>query len=297
MLLNKNMIRNLLIFNVLAAIFAFEVYADEVLDVGDAGSTYSGNVRGFTFTAPTDFTITGIDVPTDASSNPFSAAILKVNDTNFSDWTYGSSTLNYDVLYDIRGQATAVSGLNITITQGDQIGVLGNRGDINSYGSGPYVSSINGNDVVLSRMLSQNVISSASSPFSLSISNEAAGVVSISRVFLTYSITTPTYSIAEPEIIEPEPDDDSMQYRPVAQTVNPDLFQTNIPVCESNVWLSGMSVVGNGKVTHYVDYKHKDECFKYEVEVLPEDVDSRSEAQVFKHLGSSDFDVYKYRPS
>jgi ubiquitin len=101
----------------------------------------------------------------------------------------------------------------------------------------------------------------------------------------------------EPEIIEPEPDDDSMQYRPVAQTVNPDLFQTNIPICESNVWLSGMSVVGNGKVTHYVDYKHKDECFKYEVKVLPEDVDSRSEAQVFKYLGSSEFDVYKYRPS
>ena len=63
------------------------------------------------------------------------------------------------------------------------------------------------------------------------------------------------------------------------------------------LWLSGMSVVGNGKVTHYVDYKHKDECFKYEVKVLPEDVDSRSEAQVFKHLGSSEFDVYKYRPS
>ena len=106
----------------------------------------------------------------------------------------------------------------------------------------------------------------------------------------------------EPEIehIEPEVDNrdkSSIQYRPVAQTVNPDLFQTNFPVCESNVWLSGMSVVGNGKVTHYVDYKHKDECFKYEVEVLPEDVDSRSEAQVFKHLGSTEFDVYKYRPS
>jgi len=103
--------------------------------------------------------------------------------------------------------------------------------------------------------------------------------------------------IIVPEIIVAEPDDDSMQYRPVAQTVYPDLFQSNIPICESNVWLSGMSVVGNGKVTHYVDYKHKDECFKYEVEVLPEDVDPRSEAQVFKHLGSNEFDVYKYRPS
>jgi len=106
----------------------------------------------------------------------------------------------------------------------------------------------------------------------------------------------------EPEIehIEPEVDNrdkSSIQYRPVAQTVNPDLFQTNFPLCERNVWLSGMSVVGNGKVTHYVDYKFKDECFKYEVKVLPEDVDSRSEAQVFKHLGSSEFDVYKYRPS
>ena len=106
----------------------------------------------------------------------------------------------------------------------------------------------------------------------------------------------------EPEIehIEPEVDNrdkSSIQYRPVAQTVYPDLFQTNFPICESNVWLSGMSVVGNGKVTHYVDYKYKDECFKYEVKVLPEDVDSRSEAQVFKHLGSSEFDVYKYRPS
>ena len=58
-----------------------------------------------------------------------------------------------------------------------------------------------------------------------------------------------------------------------------------------------MSVVGNGKVTHYVDYKHKDECFKHDVKVLPTDVDSRNEAQVFKHLGSSEFDVYKYRPS
>lgn len=106
----------------------------------------------------------------------------------------------------------------------------------------------------------------------------------------------------EPEIehIEPEVDNrdkSSIQYRPVAQTVNPDLFQTNFPLCERNVWLSGMSVVGNGKVTHYVDYKYKDECFKYEVKVLPEDVDSRSEAQVFKHLGSNEFDVYKYRPS
>ena len=118
-----------------------------------------------------------------------------------------------------------------------------------------------------------------------------------STLHLVVATTTPTYA---PTVIEPEVDNrdkSSIQYRPVAQTINPDLFQTNFPLCESNVWLSGMSVVGNGKVTHYVDYKHKDECFKYEIKVLPEDVDSRSEAQVFEHLGSSEFDVYKYRSS
>ena len=118
-----------------------------------------------------------------------------------------------------------------------------------------------------------------------------------STLHLVVATTTPTYA---PTVIEPEVDNrdkSSIQYRPVARTINPDLFQTNFPLCESNVWLSGMSVVGNGKVTHYVDSKYKDECFKYEVKVLPEDVDSRSEAQVFKHLGSSQFDVYKYRPS
>jgi ubiquitin len=118
-----------------------------------------------------------------------------------------------------------------------------------------------------------------------------------STLHLVVATTTSTYA---PMVIEPEVDNrdkSSIQYRPVAQTVYPDLFQTNFPVCERNVWLSGMSVVGNGKVTHYVDYKYKDECFKFEVKVLPEDVDSRSEAQVFKHLGSSEFDVYKYRPS
>jgi len=117
---------------------------------------------------------------------------------------------------------------------------------------------------------------------------------------ILFSFTSTAISTYAPTVIEPEADNrdkSSIQYRPVALTVNPDLFQTNLPICESNVWLSGMSVVGNGKVTHYVDYKYKDECFKYEVKVLTEDVDSRSEAQVFKHLGSSEFDVYKYRPS
>ena len=290
MFLNNSMIRKSLIVNLFLTVLAFEVYADEVINIPDHDSNFTHHsqslVRGFYFTAPVNFTITGIDVPTDTGASPFDASIYRLKSvTTFPSFVPLS---DIETLADFSDQSTAVNGLNIAVTQGEIIGAVGRRGNITSYttrANNTFDSYIGGHLVTFTR-LAENFYQSDDNPLQMFTN----GVYPSGRVFLTYSI-------AEPEIIEPEPDDDSMQYRPVAQTVNPDLFQTNIPVCESNLWLSGMSVVGNGKVTHYVDYKHKDECLKYEVEVLPEGVDSRSEAQVFKHLGSSEFDVYKYRPS
>ena len=280
MFLINSMIRKSLIVNLFLTVFVFEVYADEVINIPDHDSNHvqSDATRGFYFTAPTDFTITGIDVPTDAGASPFDASIYQLKNVT----TYPAYTPLSDIetLADFSNQSTAVNGLNITVSQGEIIGVVGRRGNITSYttrANNTFDSYIGGHLVTFTRLGVNNYQSN--NPLKMFTN----GVYPSGRIFLTYSIA--------------EPNDDSMQYRPVAQTVNPDLFQTNIPICENNAWLSGMSVVGNGKVTHYVDYKHKDECFKYEVKVLPEDVDSRSEAQVFKHLGSSEFDVYKYRPS
>ena len=42
--------------------------------------SYSGMVRGYFFTAPIDFCITGIRVPTDASTGCQSVAILRFTD-------------------------------------------------------------------------------------------------------------------------------------------------------------------------------------------------------------------------
>ncbi|MDC0983071.1 hypothetical protein OAR28_03205 [Amylibacter sp.] len=280
MFLINSMIRKSLIVNLFLTVFVFEVYADEVINIPDHDSNHvqSDATRGFYFTAPTDFTITGIDVPTDAGASPFDASIYQLkNVTTYPPYTPLS---DIETLADFSNQSTAVNGLNIAVSQGEIIGVVGRRGNITSYttrANNTFDSYIGGHLVTFTRLGVNNYQSD--NPLQMFTN----GVYPSGRIFLTYSIA--------------EPNDDSMQYRPVAQTVNPDLFQTNIPICENNAWLSGMSVVGNGKVTHYVDYKHKDECFKYEVKVLPEDVDSRSEAQVFKHLGSSEFDVYKYRPS
>lgn len=196
--------------------------------------------------------------------------------TSSSGWSLRNSTGSFTP--QSRGTLTQLSftsPVSITINAGETTGLYLRSDRNNAYTNGTSVGAI------------------AATNSNLTI-YEGYGVSALFGVFYSPRIWNGTifYSVNTDNR-----DKSSIQYSPVAQTVNPDLFQTNIPVCESNLWLSGMSVVGNGKVTHYVDYKNKDECFKYEVKVLPEDVDSRSEAQVFKHLGSSDFDVYKYRPS
>ena len=184
--------------------------------------------------------------------------------TSSSGWSLRNSTGSFTPAS--RGTLTQLSftsPVSITINAGETTGLYLRSDRNNAYTNGTSVGAI------------------AATNSNLTI-YEGYGVSVLFGVFYSPRIWNGTifYSVNTDNR-----DKSSIQYRPVAQTVNPDLFQTNIPVCESNLWLSGMSVVGNGKVTHYVDYKNKDECFKYEVKVLPEDVDSRSEAQVFKHLG------------
>lgn len=199
--------------------------------------------------------------------------------TSSSGWSLRNSTGSFTP--QSRGTLTQLSftsPVSITINAGETTGLYLRSDRNNAYTNGTSVGAI------------------AATNSNLTI-YEGYGVSVLFGVFYSPRIWNGTIFYSVNTDNRDNRDKSSIQYRPVAQTVNPDLFQTNIPVCESNLWLSGMSVVGNGKVTHYVDYKNKDECFKYEVKVLPEDVDSRSEAQVFKHLGSSEFDVYKYRPS
>ena len=199
--------------------------------------------------------------------------------TSSSGWSLRNSTGSFTPAS--RGTLTQLSftsPVSITINAGETTGLYLRSDRNNAYTNGTSVGAI------------------AATNSNLTI-YEGYGVSVLFWVFYSPRIWNGTIFYSVNTDNRDNRDKSSIQYRPVAQTVNPDLFQTNIPVCESNLWLSSMSVVGNGKVTHYVDYKNKDECFKYEVKVLPEDVDSRSEAQVFKHLGSSEFDVYKYRPS
>ena len=123
-------------------------------------STFASNVRGYWFTSPTCFTITGLEVPTDASGGLQNIAVVRM-DTLVP--LYPTLTNNFSLLFLTQNDpTTGIIPVNIQVGVGDIIGILGNRDDNNSYAPAPYTSSINGIPVTLSRLGMQYNLSSTS---------------------------------------------------------------------------------------------------------------------------------------
>lgn len=173
----SRIVKMLLIF-VLGTTGSTAVFA-EVLDVGAHSSTFGSNVRGFWFTAPSNFTITGLDVPTDASAADFSVAVLRHNPgTPFP--TFATTTNDFTTLhYSTNNAGVGFISVSIPVLAGQVIGILGNRGDINSYRSAPYASTIGGLPVTLTRFGMQQPLSTNAPA---NVWSEAAG--SLSRIFV-----------------------------------------------------------------------------------------------------------------
>jgi hypothetical protein len=115
-------------------------------------SSFTGNVRGYFFTAPTSFMITGVRVPTDASSGNSNIAIIKLP---MAPPVYSSTTSVFNVLYLTQNNTsgTGTISVNIPVYSGDIIGVLGNRNDVNSYASvSPYTATLGSYTTTLQRM-------------------------------------------------------------------------------------------------------------------------------------------------
>jgi hypothetical protein len=129
------------------------------IDVGTQQATYTGNTRGFTFVAPQDLRITGLSVPTSASTANFDVAVLFIDSLlNFP--TTGSA---FSTAYVARDRSAAITGLSIFVPAGQRIGILGSRGAsaTNSYGAvGPTVSLL-GSPVRLDRLVMQARLRSA----------------------------------------------------------------------------------------------------------------------------------------
>lgn len=117
-----------------------------------SASGYTGNVRGYFFTAPTDFVITGLYVPTFVSTENQNVALLLFDNQTappaYSSTTNAFTTLGYWTNYS----PTDTIRVCIQVFAGDVIGVLGCRGTTNAYSTGTYTTSINGNNMVLERL-------------------------------------------------------------------------------------------------------------------------------------------------
>ena len=147
-------------------------------------TTFSGNARGYFFTAPSDFTITGLFVPTTASSGNQNIAVVRF-DNQTPPPVYATTTNAFTVLFLTQNDpATGVIPVNLQIAAGDVIGVLATRGaDVNSYATGPATTTIDGQTVTISRMGMQFPL--ASTP-PQDLWQEVGG--NISRLEITYEV-------------------------------------------------------------------------------------------------------------
>ncbi len=131
--------------------------AQTMMPLPPQATTFTGLTRGYFFTAPTNFTITEIGVPTDASTASQSVAIvtMPVNPPAFP-----GNTSAYTVEFLAQNvPGAAMIPVNVPITAGTVVGILGSRGanSTNSYGQpNPFNTTLLGQPVSLTRFLMQS---------------------------------------------------------------------------------------------------------------------------------------------
>jgi hypothetical protein len=167
--------------------------AQKQIDLPEQTGPFSGpSVRGYWFTAPKDFAITGVEVPTDASEGNQSIAVVRFT---AEPPLFGSTTDDFEVLFLTQDDsATGMIPTYLEIASGDVIGVLGSRNGVGSYASAPFASSIDGLPITLRRLGMQFPLASTA-PQQL-FTEEGS---SISRVRLFYGpIDDPMISQSTP---------------------------------------------------------------------------------------------------
>ena len=146
-------------------------------------SVFTGNVRGYWFEAPVDFSIVGLFIPTDASSANMNIELLRLNSP---PPLFSTTTNDFVSLFRTIDDASVdFVPVSIQVMAGDIIGVLGQRGTANSYGNGNFVTDIFGQSVTLRRLGQQFVLADAPAH---DVWTESSG--SISRVQIQYDLAT-----------------------------------------------------------------------------------------------------------
>lgn len=127
-------------------------YAQTPIDVGNQVGTFTSMVRGYYFTAPTNFTICQLYIPDDASTGVQNIEVVRFNAG--APPAFAGTTNAFTSLFYINNYAPNTPiPCNIQVNAGDIIGVYGARGTnmVNSYGPTQHVTNILGTNVTLYR--------------------------------------------------------------------------------------------------------------------------------------------------
>ena len=124
--------------------------AQTQINVGAHVTQFTSMIRGYHFIAPTNFTICGLQVPTNASNGLQTIRVVRF--TAAAPPAFPGNTNAFTQLFSVTNQPNGIIPCNIPVTAGQIIGVYGVRGAcVNSYGTPNFNTTINGLPTVLRR--------------------------------------------------------------------------------------------------------------------------------------------------
>lgn len=181
-----------------ALLFACPFATAQVAMMPPQTGTFSGNTRGYWFTAPSDMMITGINVlPQTGSAAAIQNFAIVHFDGNVPPPTFSTTTNAFVQMalgLDQPGGAGVFSAVNVLVSAGDVIGIYGNTMNaagaatgLASYGSGAVGTTISGVPVVLNRSGMQFSLGSATSPAGMHDLWQEPASVNITRIDFTFA--------------------------------------------------------------------------------------------------------------